>query len=124
MSYTILSAAYADERHTAAIVETVESGSVAICRQDRPELWDQMVRNHAVAAFVPPPAPVAQVRRPTVDGAPASIPPPAPVDDAALAIAQQQLALQRGEIDALKETMAAMMKAISDADAERRSGAA
>lgn len=42
MSYTILSARYANEDHTAAVIETKESGSVAISEVDTPQAWAEL----------------------------------------------------------------------------------
>lgn len=56
MEYTILSAKYANEDRTAAVIETKEFGSVAISEADRPELW-KLLRGVKVAGYVAPVVP-------------------------------------------------------------------
>ncbi len=63
--YTILSAVYANENHTAAIVMTKGAGAVSISERDRPELWAEL-KNVAVAEFVPELRPVARRTNPLV----------------------------------------------------------
>jgi hypothetical protein len=43
MTLTIIKAAFANEDDSAAVLETAESGAVAISQQDRPELWQLMI---------------------------------------------------------------------------------
>jgi hypothetical protein len=43
MTYTILSATYANADLTAAVLETVEAGAVVASVADTPELWEQML---------------------------------------------------------------------------------
>lgn len=43
MTYTIISAAYANQEHTAAVLQTEEAGAVLISDRDTPDLWQQML---------------------------------------------------------------------------------
>ena len=43
MSYTILTAKYANADRTAAVITTQESGAVAVSQQDRPNLWEMLL---------------------------------------------------------------------------------
>jgi len=64
MSYTILSARYANADHSAAIITTQEAGAVAIGQSDTPALWAQMLQDDVVA-YVPPdfrPAVIAEFK--------------------------------------------------------------
>lgn len=59
MSYAILSAAYANPEHTAAIVQTPDRGAVALSVVDTPEHWAALMASGVVvSSFTPPPAPV------------------------------------------------------------------
>ncbi|HXF89530.1 MAG TPA: hypothetical protein VNK48_14335 [Xanthobacteraceae bacterium] len=55
--YTMLSAAYADERHESVIVMTEESGAVAVSARDRPELWAALMASGLPIAPYTPPVP-------------------------------------------------------------------
>lgn len=52
MSYTILSAKYANAENTAAVLQTVEAGAVLVSQRDTPALWAQMFRDAQPAAYV------------------------------------------------------------------------
>ena len=43
MSYTILTAKYANADKTAVVIMTQEAGAVAVSQQDRPELWEMLL---------------------------------------------------------------------------------
>lgn len=43
MTYTALSAQYANAEHTSAIILTKEAGAVAISERDTPELWEKVL---------------------------------------------------------------------------------
>lgn len=51
MTYTILSAAYANAEHTAAVIQTQEAGAVLVSAQDTPQLWAGLA---GVEPYVPP----------------------------------------------------------------------
>jgi len=53
MTYTILSAQYANAEHTAAVIQTQEAGAVLVSEVDTPDLWAELPAD--CAAFVPPP---------------------------------------------------------------------
>jgi hypothetical protein len=59
--YTIISARYSNEHHSAAIVTTAEAGDVAVSQRDRPDLWEQML-GQTVSAFAPEEAAAAIAR--------------------------------------------------------------
>ncbi|MFN9113682.1 MAG: hypothetical protein ACK5XN_26735 [Bacteroidota bacterium] len=62
MTYTFLSAQYANPEHTAAVAITAEAAAVAFSATDTPEHWAAL---HAVltpADYVPPPQPPAPTR--------------------------------------------------------------
>lgn len=44
MKYTILSGGYANKEHTAAVVQTKESGLVLISKKDTPDLWEDAMK--------------------------------------------------------------------------------
>lgn len=52
MQYTILSAAYANADHTAAVLQTKEAGAVLAGLADTPDLWAQMLAQCAPAPYV------------------------------------------------------------------------
>lgn len=56
MSYTILSARYANAENTCAVAQTVEAGSVAISLVDTPAEW-AAAQQLSVAPYIPPAAP-------------------------------------------------------------------
>src|SRR5947208_2099154 len=51
---TILSARYANAEHTAAVIQTVENGAVAISECDTPALWSQILAMDRVDEYVAP----------------------------------------------------------------------
>lgn len=53
MTYTIVSAAFANEGHTAAVIRTVEAGDVLVSQVDTPALWAALA-GLAVAPYVEP----------------------------------------------------------------------
>lgn len=56
MTYTILTARYANAELTAITLETVEAAGVSISQADTPELWaDLLASEIEIAAYVPPP---------------------------------------------------------------------
>lgn len=57
MTYTILSAQYANADNTAAVVMTKEAAAVLVSQADTPELWQTMLDTVTPAAFVPAPTP-------------------------------------------------------------------
>ena len=57
MSYTILTAKYANAARTAAVIATQESGAVAVSQLDRPELWGKLL-DWIAAGNTPEPADV------------------------------------------------------------------
>lgn len=79
MSYTFLSAQYANPDHTSAVAVTAEAAAVALSAVDTPEHWAALHAWGTPSAFVPPP------------------PPPAPT----LAELQAQLATLQAQINAL-----------------------
>lgn len=52
MTYTITSAVYANEEHTAAVMETVVAKSVAVSAVDDPDLWAELHTQTTPAPFV------------------------------------------------------------------------
>ncbi|MCX5571487.1 hypothetical protein [Kaistia nematophila] len=57
MSYTILSATFANPEHTAAIMQTEEAGAVLVSKPDRPGVWAAILAWGEPEPFEPPPAP-------------------------------------------------------------------
>jgi hypothetical protein len=62
MTYTFLSAQYANAEHTAAVAITLEAAAVALSAVDTPAEWEAMhvwaaLPGNAIAAYVEPPAP-------------------------------------------------------------------
>jgi len=57
MTYTILSASYANAEHSAAVIITQEAAAVLISEHDTPDLWTEMLAWGAPVAYVPPPPP-------------------------------------------------------------------
>lgn len=55
-SFTIVSAAWANEGRTAMTVVTAEAGPISINAADQPGLWAKALAG-AVAAYEPPPPP-------------------------------------------------------------------
>ncbi len=56
MTYTILSARYANEEHLAAEVMTEEAGAVILSAADTPDDWDALLGGDVeIAAYEPPP---------------------------------------------------------------------
>lgn len=66
MSLTMLSATYANEAATAAVVETVEAGAVMLSETDTPSEWAQMLANLTPAPFVPPPSAPRLIAKTTI----------------------------------------------------------
>ena len=62
MTYTFLSAQYANADHTAAIAITAEAAAVAFSDVDTPEQWAALHAALTPTAYVPPPAPAAPTR--------------------------------------------------------------
>lgn len=54
MSYTILSAQYANPDETAAIVETAEVGFIAVSQKDTPDLWEDLMAWGTPSAGIAP----------------------------------------------------------------------
>lgn len=54
MTYTILSAAFANAEHTAAVLQTQEAGAVLASERDTPDLWAAMQAAVTPAAYVVP----------------------------------------------------------------------
>ena len=52
MTYTILSAKFANPEHTAAVIETEEAGAVLVSAADTPELWAEMLGSIQPAVYV------------------------------------------------------------------------
>jgi hypothetical protein len=61
VTYTIQSAAYANSEHTAAIIQTLEAGSVAISQRDAPDVWNAMLAKGGVGAYAAPAVPPRKV---------------------------------------------------------------
>jgi hypothetical protein len=57
MTYTILSAQYANEDHSAAVIQTEEAGGVLVSEADTPDLWAAMMAWGAPSSFNPSPGP-------------------------------------------------------------------
>jgi len=53
MSYTIVTASFANEDNTAAVIMTAEAGAVLVSETDTPDLWPDVIA-FKPAAFVPP----------------------------------------------------------------------
>jgi hypothetical protein len=60
MTYTIQSAAYANAEHTAAVIQTAESGAVLVSQVDTPAKWAAMLAWGTPTDYVAPPPPVPQ----------------------------------------------------------------
>lgn len=52
MTYTILSAVFANAEHSAAVLQTQEAGAVLASHADTPDLWQQMFGAVTPAAYV------------------------------------------------------------------------
>lgn len=64
MSYTMISATFANAENTAAVVMTQESAAVIISRDDTPERWhDLMASGMIIMPFVPRAEPVPKPTR-------------------------------------------------------------
>lgn len=63
MTYTILSAQYANPELSAAVLQTQEAGAVVASQADRPHLWAQMLKAVTPAAYVEPFDQAAAMRR-------------------------------------------------------------
>jgi hypothetical protein len=61
VSYTIQSASYANAEHTAAIINTLEAGAVAISQRDAPDVWAAMLAKGGVGAYAAPAMPPRKV---------------------------------------------------------------
>ena len=61
MTYTIVTAAYADPAHSLAIIETLEAGAVLIDDAGRPDEWAAMLAWGAPAEYAAPPLTVTEV---------------------------------------------------------------
>lgn len=59
MTYTILSAQYADPDNTAVVLQTEEAGAVVVSLVDAPDLWEELQAWGTPDAYVPPPPPPA-----------------------------------------------------------------
>lgn len=57
MSYTVLSAAYANPDNTAAVAQTVEAAAVLLSATDTPDEWAAMLAAVTPTAYVPQPIP-------------------------------------------------------------------
>jgi hypothetical protein len=57
VTFTILSAAFANTDNTAAVAQTVEAGSVLLSAVDTPDNWAAMLAATTPAPFVLPPTP-------------------------------------------------------------------
>ena len=66
MSLTILSATFANETATAAVVETIEAGAVMLSEADTPVEWAAMLASLDPAPFVAPPAPPRLIAKTTI----------------------------------------------------------
>lgn len=53
MKYTILSAAYANQEHTSAIIITAESSAVVASLVDTPDIWDDVIAAEPSAYVIP-----------------------------------------------------------------------
>jgi hypothetical protein len=62
MTYTFLSAQYANPEHTAAVAITAEAAAVAFSAVDTPEHWAALHAAIAPADYVPPPPPTSPTR--------------------------------------------------------------
>lgn len=60
MTYTILSAAYANAEHTAAVIQTQEAGAVMASERDTPQLWASLAGVQPYAPFVTVPQVVSK----------------------------------------------------------------
>ena len=60
MTYTILSAAFANAEHTAITIITQEAGAVSISEVDRPDLWALAQENAKATPIADYQAPVIQ----------------------------------------------------------------
>jgi hypothetical protein len=58
VTYTIVSAVYANKDHTAAVVQTEEAGSVAVSEIDTPDQWAVMLDWGEPEPFEEPPEPI------------------------------------------------------------------
>ena len=72
MSYTILTAKYANADLTTVVIITQEAGAVAVSQQDRPELWAKLQEwiakgNTPEPADVPSAAEIAEAARRALD---------------------------------------------------------
>ena len=64
MSYTMISAAFANAENTAAVVMTQESAAVIISRDDTPERWAELIGSGMIIMpFVPMAEPVPKPTR-------------------------------------------------------------
>lgn len=59
MTYTIISAQYANENNTAAVIRTEEAGAVLLSEKDTPDEWAAMLAWGTPDAFDPPEIPSA-----------------------------------------------------------------
>lgn len=57
MTYTILSATFANPEQTAAIIETEEAGAVLVSASDRPDEWATMLAWGEPEPYIEPPSP-------------------------------------------------------------------
>ncbi len=62
MTYTFLTARYANADHTAAEAQTTEAGAVLLSQTDTPGEWDALHAALTPADYVPPPPPPAPTR--------------------------------------------------------------
>lgn len=53
MTYTVLSARFANAEHSAAVMQTEEAGAVLVGEVDTPALWEDMLAQVEPAAFAP-----------------------------------------------------------------------
>lgn len=67
MTFTIISANYANPEHTAAVMVTEEAGAVAVSLLDSPELWADLHEWGTPDDYVEPAAPRRQVLKAVVE---------------------------------------------------------
>jgi hypothetical protein len=65
-SYTIISAHYSNEDHTAVTIVTKEAGHVLVSKRDRPELWAKLMLSGVPIAGMPDQTKTIDPGQPTV----------------------------------------------------------
>lgn len=63
MTYTIVSAVYANPEHTAAVVQTRQAGAVALSADDNPDEWASLLEWGAAEDYDSPVAPIPVITR-------------------------------------------------------------